>query len=96
MTKLQESFIDFDLDYIKEIIAELFSDYDFFTNDYALTNIVIHLAIAVDRMKGNFQSPEAEAQAPHSIHPTVLKNFRKNRGKSSGTVRYSFSQRRNS
>lgn len=73
MTKLQESFIDFDLDYIKEIIAELFSDYDFFTNDYALTNIVIHLAIAVDRMKGNFQSPEAEAQAPHSIHPTVLK-----------------------
>jgi lichenan operon transcriptional antiterminator len=77
ITKLQESFIDFDLDYIKEIIAEIFSDYDFFTNDYALTNIVIHLAIAVDRMKGDFQSSEADTQSPKSIHPTVLKIAKK-------------------
>ncbi|MCB5952854.1 BglG family transcription antiterminator [Enterococcus sp. BWT-B8] len=81
ITKLQESFVDFDLDYIKEIIAELFSDYDFFTNDYALTNIVIHLAIAVDRMKGNFQFPESEAQPPQSIHPAVLKIAEKIAGK---------------
>ncbi|MCB5953863.1 BglG family transcription antiterminator [Enterococcus sp. CWB-B31] len=81
ITKLQESFVDFDLDYIKEIIAELFSDYDFFTNDYALTNIVIHLAIAVDRMKGNFQFPKSEAQPPQSIHPAVLKIAEKIAGK---------------
>ena len=77
ITKLQESFTDFDLDYIKEIVAEVFSNDDFFTNDYALTNIVIHLAIAVDRMKSNFQFPESELQSPHSIHPAVLEIARK-------------------
>ncbi|GCF93103.1 transcriptional antiterminator [Enterococcus florum] len=71
ITKLQESFTDFDLDYIKEIVAEIFSNYDFFTNDYALINIIIHLAIAIDRMKSNFQFSEADNQTPSSIPPLI-------------------------
>lgn len=71
ITKLQESFAEFDLDYIKEIVAKIFSNYDFFTNDYALTNIVIHLAIAVDRMKSNFQFPESEAVNPQVVPSPV-------------------------
>jgi lichenan operon transcriptional antiterminator len=72
ITKLQESFSDFDLDYIKEIVAEIFSNDAFFTNDYALTNIVIHLAIAIDRMKNNFQFPKSEMISSQSIPISIL------------------------
>lgn len=72
ITKLQESFLDFDLDYIKEIVAETFSNNAFFTNDYALTNIVIHLAIAIDRMKNNFQFPQSEIFFSQSIPTSIF------------------------
>ncbi|WP_288227012.1 PRD domain-containing protein [uncultured Enterococcus sp.] len=71
ISKLQESFTDFDLDYIKEIVAEIFANYNFFTNDYALTNIIIHLAISIDRMKGNFQFSGAEHLPPSSVPPLI-------------------------
>lgn len=71
ITKLQESFTDFDLDYIKEIVAEIFSNYDFFTNDYALTNIIIHLAISIDRMKSNFQFSEPNTLSPSPV-PSMI------------------------
>lgn len=52
--KLKASFEGFDIDCIRNVIAEVFSTCHFFTNDYALTNIVLHIAIAIDRMKNGF------------------------------------------
>lgn len=52
--KLKTSFEGFDIDCIRNVIAEVFSTCHFFTNDYALTNIVLHIAIAIDRMKNGF------------------------------------------
>ena len=52
--KLKASFEGFDIDYIRYVIAEVFSTYHYFTNDYSLTNIILHIAIAIDRMENGF------------------------------------------
>lgn len=36
---------------IKEIVINTFFEYDYFTNDYLLNNIVLHIAIALERIK---------------------------------------------
>jgi len=51
---LKTAFKDHDIDYIRDTIAETFSTYHYFTNDYSLTNIILHIAIAIDRMKNGF------------------------------------------
>lgn len=52
--KLKASFEGYDIDYIRDVIAEVFSTYHYFTNDYSLTNVILHIAIAIDRMKNGF------------------------------------------
>ncbi|MBT2730910.1 PRD domain-containing protein, partial [Bacillus sp. ISL-75] len=52
--KLKTSFEGYDIDYIRDVIAEVFSTYHYFTNDYSLTNIILHIAIAIDRMENGF------------------------------------------
>lgn len=52
--KLKASFEGFDIDYIRNVIAEVFSTYHYFTNDYSLTNVILHIAIAIDRMENGF------------------------------------------
>ncbi|MEH7304181.1 BglG family transcription antiterminator [Neobacillus drentensis] len=52
--KLKSSFEGYDIDYIRDVIAEVFSTYHYFTNDYSLTNVILHIAIAIDRMENGF------------------------------------------
>lgn len=52
--KLKASFEGYDIDYIRDIIAEVFSTHHYFTNDYSLTNVILHIAIAIDRMENGF------------------------------------------
>jgi lichenan operon transcriptional antiterminator len=52
--KLKASFEGFDIDYIRDVIAEVFSTYHYFTNDFSLTNVILHIAIAIDRMENGF------------------------------------------
>ncbi|GKU82032.1 BglG family transcription antiterminator [Niallia sp. NCCP-28] len=52
--KLKAAFVGHDIDYIRDVVAEVFSTYHYFTNDYSLTNIILHIAIAIDRMKNSF------------------------------------------
>ena len=52
--KLRSSFEGYDIDYIRDVIAEVFSTFHYFTNDYSLTNIILHIAIAIDRMENGF------------------------------------------
>jgi lichenan operon transcriptional antiterminator len=56
--KLKTSFEGFDIDYIRDVIADVFSTYHYFTNDYSLTNIILHIAIAIDRMENGFIFPK--------------------------------------
>ncbi|PFN98697.1 transcription antiterminator BglG [Bacillus sp. AFS076308] len=52
--KLRSSFEGYDIDFIRDVIAEVFSTFHYFTNDYSLTNIILHIAIAIDRMENGF------------------------------------------
>ncbi|MBU8919025.1 PRD domain-containing protein [Bacillus sp. FJAT-29953] len=70
--KLKASFEGFDIDYIRDVIAEVFSSHQYFTNDYALTNVVLHIAVAIDRMKNGFSYTEqvdggANLEKEHTI-----------------------------
>ncbi|MBV7509509.1 PRD domain-containing protein [Bacillus sp. sid0103] len=56
--KLKSSFEGYDIDYIRDVIAEVFSTYHYFTNDYSLTNVILHIAIAIDRMENGFIFPK--------------------------------------
>lgn len=86
MTELEHNFLSIsqsqydyqnvDLDTIREIVAEVFANRQYFTNDYALTNIVIHLAIAVDRIKRNFFfNPAFQSMAIDSLMITLAEEI---------------------
>lgn len=40
-------------DIIREIVISTFFEYDYYTNDYLLNNIVLHVIIAMDRIQNN-------------------------------------------
>ncbi|MEC0184768.1 BglG family transcription antiterminator [Paenibacillus peoriae] len=53
--KIKGFYKELNIDYIREVVVETFSAQHFFTNDYYLTNVIIHITIALDRMKHDFQ-----------------------------------------
>lgn len=53
--KLKGFYRDLNVDHIRKVVFEAFSSHHFFTNDFYLTNVIIHITIALDRMKHNFQ-----------------------------------------
>lgn len=53
MDFLQKSFSNIDIDYIKKAILRIFDKYHYFINYYSLMNLVVHITIAVDRIKNN-------------------------------------------
>lgn len=55
---LQNSFIDIDIEKIKEIIIEIFNKYQYFINDYSLINLILHITIAIDRVRNNYINSE--------------------------------------
>ncbi|WP_303757694.1 transcription antiterminator [Bacteroides caecimuris] len=50
---IQIAFPDIDIIFIKNIVLEILSEYRYFINDYSLSNLVLHIAIAADRIKNN-------------------------------------------
>lgn len=50
---IQSAFPDIDVIYVKNIVLEILSEYRYFINDYSLSNLVLHIAIAADRIKNN-------------------------------------------
>ena len=50
---IQSAFPDIDVIYVKNIVLETLSEYRYFINDYSLSNLVLHIAIAADRIKNN-------------------------------------------
>jgi lichenan operon transcriptional antiterminator len=51
---LKSFFEDYDIDYIRNVVVEIFSLHHYFTNDFSLANIVVHIAVAIERMKNGF------------------------------------------
>lgn len=68
---IQSAFPDIDILYVKNIVLETLSEYRYFINDYSLSNLVLHIAIAADRIKNNAgygeyeQAMEALDLLPH-------------------------------
>lgn len=53
--KIKEVYKELDVDYIRKVVIETYSAHHFFTNDFYLSNVIIHITIALDRMKHDFQ-----------------------------------------
>lgn len=53
ITSLQNAFADIDIPFIRGTILEVFDKYHYFINDYSLINLVLHITIAVDRIRNN-------------------------------------------
>lgn len=55
---IQDAFTDIDIFYIKQTVLEIFSEYHYFINDYSLINLVLHITIAIDRIRNNNYNTE--------------------------------------
>ncbi len=64
---IQNNFKDIDILYIRDILTETFKNNSYFINDYSLTNLILHIAIAIDRIK-NSNSTITTASAPTIAH----------------------------
>lgn len=53
--KIKRFYHELNVDYIRKAVVETFSSHHFFTNDFYLTNVIIHITIALDRMKHDSQ-----------------------------------------
>lgn len=50
---IQNAFIDIDIEFIKDTVLKVFEQYHYYVNDYSLINLVLHIAIAIDRIRNN-------------------------------------------
>lgn len=51
LQSLQNAFLDIDIEFIKNTVLQIFDEYQYFINDYSLINLVLHITIAVDRIR---------------------------------------------
>lgn len=59
---IQNAFPDIDVIMIKTIVLEILSEYQYFINDYSLSNLVLHIAIAADRMRNHIGQTEYDVK----------------------------------
>lgn len=50
---LQNAFVNIDIQYIKNTVLQIFEEYHYFINDYSLINLVLHITIAIDRIRND-------------------------------------------
>lgn len=50
---IQTAFPDIDINVIKTTVLDVLREYRYFINDYSLSNLVLHIAIAVDRIRNH-------------------------------------------
>lgn len=73
MKAIQESFTNIDIVFIRTTVLETFDQYHYFVNDYSLINLVLHIAIAIDRIqKHNINEEEAESLTNIRLHEYEL------------------------
>lgn len=50
---LQSTLKDIDVETLKNVVQDIFSKYDLYLNDFSKANMVLHLAIIIERVKAN-------------------------------------------
>lgn len=66
---IQRAFLDLDISFIRDSVLEILGEYQYFINDYSLINLVLHVAIAIDRIQNHHS--ENESPSP-SENPRLL------------------------
>lgn len=61
---IQHAFPDIDAARIREVVVETLDRHRFFVNGYSLINIVLHIAIAIDRIRNSKASHEESLDKP--------------------------------
>ena len=74
LKSLQNSFLDIDIPYIKNTVLQIFEDYHYFINDYSLINLVLHITIAIDRIRKNNINTTSIDQQP-AVHLNLVKEL---------------------
>lgn len=73
LSTLQKAFINIDIKFIKNTVLEIFDEYQYFINDYSLINLVLHLTIAVDRIRNdNCNKQEIDTLSGVRLHEYEL------------------------
>lgn len=63
---IQNKFKNIDIFFIKDVLVDVFNSNSYFINDYSLTNLVLHITIAIDRIKNN-NNTTISNESTHSI-----------------------------
>lgn len=75
-TFLQQSFPHLPISQISDRIHTILKAYQFFLNDYAYMNFLLHVAITIDRMKGGFPSfPISDTNLLSKHHLMIAKEI---------------------
>lgn len=61
---IQNAFLDIDIHYIRNVVLEVLNEYRYFINDYSLINLVLHIAIAIDRIQNHYIENNNGSTAP--------------------------------
>lgn len=69
LDSLQEVFIDIDISFIKQTVLQIFDQYHYFINDYSLVNLVLHITIAIDRIRNQNVNSKDEIETSVSSLP---------------------------
>jgi len=68
---IQNAFVTIDIYYIKSIIESTFNEFHIFINDFSMISLILHIAIAVERIKSNSDNvsrlSEVNLINPHAI-----------------------------
>lgn len=74
---VQNAFLALDIDFIKQTVLDVLNEYHYFINDYSLSNLVLHFAIAIDRIQNHYavlEDTSAEAALQLRSHEYELSN----------------------
>lgn len=80
---IQKKFPDIDISFIRHVFLDSFNENGYFINDYSLTNLILHTAISIDRIRNKnfssqrFATPVQMKSHIYSISLEIIKQFEK-------------------
>ena len=70
---IQNIFLEIEIELIKDSLLEIFDRFHYFVNDYSLINLVLHITIAIDRIRNrNVNTEDIHDMPPISSHEYEL------------------------
>lgn len=73
---IQKAFVSIDIYFIKSIIESTFNDFHIFINDFSMISLILHIAIAVERIKSNSDNvsrlSEVNLINPHAFQVATI------------------------